>query len=52
MNVEIVIESTQFREKEYLNGIFLAVWGWEEREREGEEEERMSYSCQIEIWIT
>jgi hypothetical protein len=52
MNVEIVTEATQFPEKEYLNGIFLAVWGWKEREWQGEEEERMSYSCQIEIWIT
>jgi hypothetical protein len=25
MNVEIGIEATQFQEKEYINGIFLAV---------------------------
>jgi hypothetical protein len=26
MNVEIVTEATQFPEKEYINGIFLAVY--------------------------
>jgi hypothetical protein len=26
MNVEIGTEAAQFREKEYTNGIFLAVW--------------------------
>jgi hypothetical protein len=26
MNVEIGTEAMQFREKEYINGIFLAVW--------------------------
>jgi hypothetical protein len=26
MNVEIGTEAAQFREKEYINGIFLAVW--------------------------
>jgi hypothetical protein len=27
MNVEIGTEAVQFPEKEYINGIFLAVWG-------------------------
>jgi hypothetical protein len=27
MNVEIGIEVAQFQEKEYINGIFVAVWG-------------------------
>ncbi len=27
MNVEIVTEAAQFPEKEYINGIFVAVWG-------------------------
>ncbi len=26
MNVEIGTEAAQFPEKEYINGIFLAVW--------------------------
>jgi hypothetical protein len=26
MNVEIVTEAAQFPKKEYINGIFLAVW--------------------------
>jgi hypothetical protein len=26
MNVEIKTEAAQFPEKEYINGIFLAVW--------------------------
>jgi len=26
MNVEIETEGTQFPEKEYINGIFVAVW--------------------------
>jgi hypothetical protein len=26
MNVEIVTEASQFPEKEYISGIFLAVW--------------------------
>jgi hypothetical protein len=26
MNVEIETETAQFPEKEYINGIFLAVW--------------------------
>jgi hypothetical protein len=26
MNVEIGTEATQFREKEYKNGIFVAMW--------------------------
>ncbi len=26
MNVEIVTEAAQFPEKEYISGIFLAVW--------------------------
>ncbi len=29
MNVEIGTEAAQFREKEYINGIFLAVFYWE-----------------------
>jgi hypothetical protein len=28
MNVEIGTEVAQFPEKEYINGIFLAVWIW------------------------
>jgi hypothetical protein len=28
MNVEIETEVAQFSEKEYINGIFLAVWVW------------------------
>jgi hypothetical protein len=28
MNVEIGTKAAQFPEKEYLNGIFLAVRGW------------------------
>ncbi len=28
MNVEIGTEVPQFPEKEYINGIFLAVWIW------------------------
>ncbi len=27
MNVEIGTEAAQFPEKEFINGIFLAVWG-------------------------
>jgi hypothetical protein len=27
MNVEIGTEAVQFPEKEYINGIFVAVWG-------------------------
>ncbi len=27
MNVEIGTEAAQFPEKEYINGIFVAVWG-------------------------
>jgi hypothetical protein len=27
MNVEIGAEATQFPEKEYINGIAVAVWG-------------------------
>jgi hypothetical protein len=30
MNVEIGAEATQFPEKEYISGIFVAVWRWEE----------------------
>jgi hypothetical protein len=30
MNVEIGTETTQFPEMEYINGIFLAVYGKEE----------------------
>ncbi len=26
MNMEIGTEALQFREKEYINGIFVAVW--------------------------
>ena len=29
MNGEIGTEAPQFPEKEYINGIFLAVWIWE-----------------------
>ncbi len=28
MNVEIVAEAALFPEKEYINGIFVAVWMW------------------------
>ncbi len=28
MNVEIGTEAEQFPEKEYINGIFLAVYNW------------------------
>jgi hypothetical protein len=28
MNVEIGAEAAQFPEKEYINGIFFAVWQW------------------------
>jgi hypothetical protein len=31
MNVEIRTEAAQFPEKEYINGIFLAVWGKEDK---------------------
>jgi hypothetical protein len=30
MNVEIGTEAEQFAEKEYIKGIFVAVWGQEE----------------------
>jgi hypothetical protein len=29
MNAEIGTEAAQFPEKEYINGVFLAVWVWE-----------------------
>jgi hypothetical protein len=28
MNVEIGAEAALFLEKEYIRGIFVAVWGW------------------------
>ncbi len=32
MNVEIGTEAVQFPEKEYINGIFVAVWAWDAKE--------------------
>ncbi len=33
MNVEIGTEAAQFPEKEYMNGIILAVWDWTQEGR-------------------
>jgi hypothetical protein len=32
MNVKIGIDGAQFPEKEYIKGIFVAVWAWDTKE--------------------